>query len=718
MANGKKLILGSLMRKAMLLAFFPVLLAGLSACSASDGANGLNGAKGNDGQPAPSTALALLPQAEVTVNSVKVDTSNPNAPAIKTTFTPVKDSMYPGGLGAINPTDASRLRYLRFAYARLKAPAANSGNTVQWVGYSSSGDRTPAHLTDNHNGTFTMTTPISAADYNAAMPTRLLLMVSAVTDAAAPLNVIKDFVPNGSTASISRDLVPEEACRSCHGNLEGSQYGISGAHGGSRYKLAACVVCHTDPANSAANPPQGVAGRAIQTLIHQIHSSINATTIAAPRTGFDDWSKITYPQNIKFCAACHMAPAANASNFQTPTIEACVTCHTTLDFATGTNHPGGVATNADCAGCHVSGSAKKVAAAHDTTLTGQNVPEFDVTLTINSPNNGSYYTSGDNVLVTATLKNHATGDPVPSSLYTTPADAPGTTNNILTNAKIYIYGPRDGGGPVLATNTLTDGSYDPSTLPTQAHELFVGGSDPQVETDATGFKYRLLGDAGTLTPGTYMVRVRFADYGVVSEPADYQIESTKYMTIQVGTTTVEPKISGNACTNCHGASILLTHLPYFSVVFNTDECLSCHDKSGNSTYLGNRVHAIHRGSITGDMSGFASHAEVTFPQQVNNCRICHTNAAAQTPVWRIPDMLLCGGCHGAKPNALLNDYQPVDAVQFNAELAAAQHMQLMGGDTDPLTPPTLACLVCHGEGRIADTFVAHRLITFPLPVGQ
>ena len=250
----------------------------------------------------------------------------------------------------------------------------------------------------------------------------------------------------------------------------------------------------------------------------------------------------------------------------------------------------------------------------------------------------------------------------------------------------------------------------------QGHSLLLPSTDAQVTTDASGYSYQLMDNLADLAPGTYMVRFEGADYGGVAAD-DWVTSSSLAITFQVGTATVEPKVSGDGCLNCHGDTIMHldgTHAHH--VPFDTDYCLACHDKSGNhGDYIGNRVHAVHGASATGDLlaaPGSRDWSYITFPQSANNCTVCHTNPNAETPVWRQPDMIVCGGCHGAQVDADPAAY----TTDITGEIAAAQHMALNGGDIDPLTPPTYSCLVCHGDGKIADLFITHRLISFPPPV--
>jgi hypothetical protein len=353
----------------------------------------------------------------------------------------------------------------------------------------------------------------------------------------------------------------------------------------------------------------------------------------------------------------------------------------------------------------------------------------------------SFYIAGEAPEVTVTLSPRGG---TPAVDYDANQDAVGDTDGVLHEADLYIYGPRANAVPVLATDTKDAPGGIVGPTPTQGHnllladELAVPNPDALVTTDATGYKYQLLPIPADFPAGTYMVRFEGLDIGVNDandnnqiEPAlgeYYQTASTAVITFQVGTDVVDAKVSGDACTNCHGDTIM--HLegahPHHQP-FDTDGCLGCHDLSENyGNYIGNRAHAVHSASATGDAHPTGgpprNWSHVTFPRPANNCRTCHTNSAAAVPVWRDPNEVACGGCHGTQPIADPALYPDVDAEDLAKEVAAAVHMREMGGilppdatTTNPDDPAYVPrqCIVCHGEDRIADTFVTHGLINFP-----
>jgi len=530
---------------------------------------------------------------------------------------------------------------------------------------------------------------------------------------ANAVNAHYDFLqsdPGTPLASSGADMVSTAACESCHGDRIGDV-----GHGGGYTQVTTCNNCH----NLNYLSSQGDSLEAdFAYLIHRIHDAGTFEEITGHGSDVPiDFSELTYPQNIYTCSKCHDGPDADVT-YMYPTRRNCGSCHDEVDFETGANHPGGIAV--DDAGCNICHPAASITAAHmpipDSLFDARNVSEFDVTIDMEAPANGEFYEAGETPLVTVTLVDTATGLPVASAVYTTAQDGVGAAGNLtagLSEANLFVFGPRAEAVPVFTTGSTTD-PVTPGTQ--QGHPLFVGGADLQVMTDVDGFKYELLAIPADATPGTYMVRFEAADYGAVDD-VDYQTHSSALITFQVGTATEEPKVSGEACVDCHGATIM--HLegahPHHAP-FDTDHCLGCHDLSLNyAEYIGNRAHAIHRASATGDLHGSSRvWTDVTFPRPANNCTTCHTNLEADTPVWRTPYMAACGGCHGINPDAVPADFPGADPAQIEAEAGAAQHMLNNGGVPDVSAGGfvNFQCVVCHGEGRIADLVETHQLIRF------
>jgi hypothetical protein len=520
-----------------------------------------------------------------------------------------------------------------------------------------------------------------APDYSAAHTQRLVIVASGHDDAngnAVTNNTVGflDFVvPAVGAAATPLDsqrlFVTADACKKCHGSLF-----QQAAHADTYLDTRTCVICHS---------PLGHYGTTMQTdnaylsvFIHQIHAAIPNTKFETQVRGLG-FEGVAYPQDIEKCVVCHNNNSNMAGiddqtdNWKNhPTAEICSSCHTTVDFAPGTTtHPGGAQTNDTCKTCHPAsgfGFGKSVTVAHNTTphfadptiandtdYDTRDIPEYDVTLTPSPYTNGSYYGVGEAPMITVTLKDHVTGLPVASSLYTTPQDSAGHSGGGLSVASLYVYGPRAKAVPVLTTGSTTDPSFKSGDTPTQGAALFVDGNDPKASPDNGGFHYLLQAIPAGMTAGTYMVRVRIGDYGRVGT-GNYHIESTAFTTIQIGTATVEDKVAGDACINCHGTGTAPFHDERHAVVFDTDQCLSCHDQSGNHAIpIANRVHAVHSADSNGDLyfiegEGTRDWSDITYPQNIQmadgkpQCVSCHTSGDG-TYLTK-PFMMPCVGCHG------------------------------------------------------------------------
>jgi OmcA/MtrC family decaheme c-type cytochrome len=587
-----------------------------------------------------------------------------------------------------------------------------------------------------------------------------------------PVNGSYDFStgdPGTELTDSGAEIVSTAACFTCHGpTLAGvNDAGETTDHG--RYtEVKTCNQCH------ALNSYVSDQNADLAPFIHSIHSGkpSQANGGGAYQSGHD-FSGVAYPNNLWNCAKCHAdgtavdkatadgqaGPVAAEADlaYRNPTRRACGACHSDVNFETGENHEGGIQTSdGGCAYCHPpSGAITKVVfpvkTMHNLGPTGndpRNQAEFAVNISMDPPSNGTDYEAGEAPVITVTLTPTDGGAPVN---YTAAKDVTGTRDGALSNAQLFVYGPRSHAVPVLTTCSTTDPNVGTATCgnvgapATQGHQLFVGSTinnsvDTQVKTDASGFKYQLRDDFAKLEPGTYMVRFDSADYGGNSND-DYVTSSVAVINFQVGTATEEPKVSGNGCLNCHGDTHMhLTGSHAHNQPFNTDGCLGCHDYSGNhADYIGNRVHAIHHETFSGDASSGDANTrvwtDVSFPQQANNCSICHTNSKAPVPVWRTTEPLACGGCHGTNPNAVAaaktyiadksitgNEADEIMAKAGN-EAIAASHMLIMmgapgGSQSDFVTygsEPFPGCLVCHGPGRPQDLYQEMGLAKFGIP---
>jgi hypothetical protein len=514
-------------------------------------------------------------------------------------------------------------------------------------------------------------TSYNAADYNATHVQRLYIRLSSTVAGVGGAAGILDFnVPAAGATAVAlanpqNQYVTIEACRKCHGpQLNGA------AHGSSYIDTLACIMCHSPLAGGSASA--SASEYYLPEFIHKIHAAIDIPNFSTRILG-RGYKDVTYPQPINNCVVCHTASGKNLGagdkidNWKNnPTAEICGSCHE--GFPVG--HAGGTAPQ--CTICHPAtgtGFGKSVTEAHKVTPAAKDVSEYVATMTITAPANGTYYVAGEAPTVTVTLKDKA-GAAVPGTLYTAAKHAAGTFDAAsLSKAALYVYGPRANAVPVLTKGAAT---LTAAGVPTQSNSLLLPSTDAQVTTSTAGFSYKLTAIPAGTTSGTYMVRFSAANYGYKSD-TDYKIDSTAFKTIQIGTATAEQKLSGNACVDCHGTGTLGAHDARHSVVFDTDECISCHDKSGNhANPIDNRVHAIHSASLKGDLLDIDWTA-VTYPQgipapviysattprvkgQVTStaavrCITCHTSTSTKYKTTSVSERA-CIGCHADKPGAI------------------------------------------------------------------
>jgi len=719
--------------------FSPLLLGlvfailALGGCSGDDGAPGAAGADGTDGADgADAVILAdIVPINPVLDLSNTVD-YNPVSGAVTIHFF-FKDE---DGNGIDITTDAYELRIYAAELLPGEAPLPNddpantTGQGDAWNplwnerGTPAAGSL-PGTLTlvDAATGEYTYvcdnTLPASNNVQRIIVTARWRETIGGVRYVFAnAANASYDFLqsdPATELTSSGADMVSTAACETCHGARIGDV-----GHGGGYTKVKTCNNCHNVNYMGSRNDGEGD----LAFMIHRIHNA--GDFLKLDHGGPISFAHVTYPQEINTCTKCHTSSAPDANlHYDVPTRANCGSCHANVNvnFADpATTHGGGQQLNdSRCAVCHVPGppvgpsGLVNTIAAHNPAPILANTPEYAVTISMTPPANGSYYVAGESPLVTVTLASNDT-PPVPVDYQAVPEE--GTTDGALASANLYIYGPRADAVPVLATDTIHDPGY--VAPPTQGHSLLSTSSDPLATPTPGGYTYQLLTIPPGMEPGTYMVRFEGEDYGVpdAGPPVDYRTASSAVINFQVGTATEEHKLSGDACTNCHGDTIM--HLegahPHHQP-FDTDGCLGCHDKSGNyGDYIGNRVHAVHSASVTGDLK-HRDWSHVTFPQEPNNCTICHTDTTTDTPVWRNPNEVACGGCHGTDPLADPDLYPPELASKIISEAAAAVHMTNEGGTFNVTTLDVpRACIVCHGEGKIADLYETHELVTFPPPV--
>jgi OmcA/MtrC family decaheme c-type cytochrome len=101
----------------------------------------------------------------------------------------------------------------------------------------------------------------------------------------------------------------------------------------------------------------------------------------------------------------------------------------------------------------------------------------------------------------------------------------------------------------------------------------------------------------------------------------------------------------DSCNECHGRLVMHGRR------FITEYCVNCHNPDlaegeGDMKYMIHKIHSAQKFDVLDDGVDFS---EVTFPQDIRNCRKCHDGEDEATPDgdnWKnVPNMVACGSCH-------------------------------------------------------------------------
>jgi len=184
----------------------------------------------------------------------------------------------------------------------------------------------------------------------------------------AAINPIEYVALDGGDAHPRRVPAVINQCNSCHDRLA--------FHGGQRYLIEECVVCH--------NPTTGMGEEysiSFQHMVHRIHTGHNLTREYAIRGPFNE---VTYPGDRRNCQKCHTSsgyllpvpfgasPVYTPNDFWSPKgpgTTACLGCHDNQDAAAHAYlmtafYPGNDAPAESCGSCHGSNATWSVDKVH------------------------------------------------------------------------------------------------------------------------------------------------------------------------------------------------------------------------------------------------------------------------------------------------------------------------------------------------------------------
>jgi OmcA/MtrC family decaheme c-type cytochrome len=514
------------------------------------------------------------------------------------------------------------------------------------------------------------------------------------------------FVPNGSPVTVTRDVIRTASCNRCHDQLA--------FHGGYAHGTDMCVMCH-QPQN--ADPATGNS-LDLKVFIHKIHMGSQLPSVVGTSTtpgvpyqivgymnSVNDFSKVIDPADPRRCEVCHdqTTGAAQAKAFlQEPSRAACGACHDDVNFATGTNHPGGFQKDdTQCANCHIAQGETPF----DASILGAHVVPNDTAATY--PPNPDTLISSVNVTITNVANTGAGQKPIVSF---TVKDTKGNALALsaLEDLQFTMAGPTtDYGYTSFGSDVTTPG--------------YVGEDGTQGTCDSSGnCKYTFQHAIPTTATGTYAIGVESERLENIlpNTNAAQQVESgtpNQEFYFSVDGSTVAPRrtvVAENNCERCH------VHLTLHGNRRNDPEyCVFCHNPSdtdfsqrpaGQTAQTINfavMVHRIHDGvNVVANggkpyiVAGFGGRSHdfsgILYPAMspsgnatyLQNCSMCHTNGSEQNlPVGLNPVV---------DPQGWINPVQPTSSACSGCHVSKGEASHFLANTTSLGE----GCAVCHASG--------------------
>ena len=628
----------------------------------------------------------------------------------------------------------NRFLYLRFALSELQPLVSElpGGTDPFWVNYTTrdaapSGTPIDQNLVDNLDGTYQYTLWTNlASKYEPTWTHRLLLMVfGTITEQSN--NVTHDFVPEQIPGpyefATTRNVVTTAACNTCHGRL-GSPLGDASFHGGSRYTIEACSVCHTTTLGG------GVLEFA--PMVHGIHSE--------QVVGDFDFTEVTYPADLRACTKCHKGEP-NGDFWKTvQNAKTCFNgCHgvpegvpvghsSTMTQACGQCHNGGFAPTLDIAGIHAVEDASPNAPQVKPGLV--NLEYVIEEVTVNDSNQAVVKfhicssTSSDYVNPPT---DGPCADPARGLIDANTYPPSGFTNASAPSFLVLYALPQDGEETPTEYNQLGRSAGQPATV-----SLNTAGLAGELEGSPESFTATL---TSAFPDGATLRAVALQGYYTQAKgtgnPPEPEANTARHTRSVVKAVAGDPErrvvVDEQKCLNCH--EVLALHggnrenNPYV--------CVGCHNPNLSSSGRGSNTANLSQAEADKlEEAGYDPAAPLTWPEASNNLKELvhgiHAGALRDTPFqfvrnrgssgvyfydWSevtfpgIPSN--CLTCH--KDGTFLSNNVPADAllttwettngnISTPADVNASRNT--LPNDTDVVNSPTAsACWMCHDSAE-------------------
>jgi OmcA/MtrC family decaheme c-type cytochrome len=531
-----------------------------------------------------------------------------------------------------------------------------------------------------------------------------------------------NFVPNGSAVTVTRDVIRTESCNTCHDQLV--------FHGGHAFGMNECVLCH-QPQNQ--DPTTGNT-LDLKVMAHKIHMGSQLPSVVGTSTtpgvpyqiagymgSISDFSTVIDPADPRRCEVCHSqtTSAAQAKAFlMEPSRAACGACHDDVNFATGTNHPGGFQSDdTQCANCHI----PKGETPFDASIMGAHVVANDTPTTY--PQNPDTLISSIVVTITGVTNTKAGQNPVVAYTVKDINGKPIALNDpTLADLRLTMAGPTSDYGYTSFGSDVTTPGY-------VTEDGTKGTCDTSGNCSYT-FQHAIPAKA----TGTYAI-------GVESERDENVLPNTNAaQTVESGTpnsisyfsvdgSAVVQRRTVVAETNCNQCHVNL--IAHGNLRNNPNYCVFCHNPSDTdastramaqvpsdkalppqTVNLAVMIHRIHDGVnvvpaggkpfiVVGHSGSHNDFSDKRYPAfspsggaasdsggaYLQNCSMCHVNGSEQN--------LPIGLNAVTDPQGWINPIQATSSACSGCHVSKAESAHFAAN-----TDPTLgeSCSVCHAAG--------------------
>ncbi|PKG73533.1 cytochrome C [Shewanella sp. GutCb] len=539
----------------------------------------------------------------------------------------------------------------------------NAGNASQWQYFTSEScsNVCDGEFIDHKNGQYSYTFSgafdgMNDISFMSGATQRVVIKVGgdALPDGTAlPItNQHHDWQDKGSEPAYTRNLIEMDTCNSCHNDL---------AFHGSKYnEVETCVTCHN--LDKVSNPDNVFAP-----MVHGKHL-------------------VGFPASLANCQTCHAADETLTENMnwaRVPTMEACGSCHTNIDFPAGQGHPT-QQDNSNCVACH---NSEWTMSAHSQADTDAVLGQFNVEIV-------SAVLTDTTVELAVRLSNPATNE-----VYTESADK----LNFVNDLRIYA----NWGVSVDYTTRSARSIKLQDTAP-------ISGSDGLYTYQISGLTVpsELTADKGTLAIQGKLCSDddTLASCAETDNTTNLKSSHQFFSATALSDTGRRVVVTNETCGSCHGDQQLNYHGSRNDL---EGQCQVCHNRNmqaeasadnpaASTADYKHLVHTLHAGSRE-------SYPDINYPGNIGNCAQCHTEDDAGVLTAALPldsavqPLAFDDGSFTSPTAAICSACHTSDTSMSHM----AQQGAVFKGTEADASAGTESCATCHGQGATYDVLAVH-----------